>query len=129
MLDHHRIEKYKHPEPQRYKASHPALYFRHNILSAYNLAIQEKWRLAHSTIDEVIAFANDNDPELYFDAIATKSIFLARMGLIRASLNSGAKVLGELPSLTEKRFFGDGAIENMELEIGLNAYRGGGSVL
>jgi len=102
------------------KRSHPALYFRHNILSAYNLAIQEKWRLAHSTIDEVIAFANDNDPELYFDAIATKSIFLARMGLIRASLNSGAKVLGELPSLTEKRFFGDGAIENMELEIGLN---------
>ena len=29
-------------------------------------------------------------------------------------------MLGELPSLTEKRFFGDGAIENMELEIGLN---------
>ncbi|MFZ8199527.1 GGDEF domain-containing protein [Alteromonas portus] len=105
---------------QDVKRSHPSLYFRHNILLAYNFAIQEQWRLAHSKIDEIIAFANGNDTELYFDAIATKSIFLARMGLIRASLNSSAKILGELPSLTEKRFFGDGAIENMELVIGLN---------
>lgn len=105
---------------QEVKNSQPSLYYRHKILSAYNLAIQDKWRLAHSQIDEVIAFADNNDSELFFDANATKSIFLARMGLIRASLNSNAKIVGELPSLSEKRFFGDGAIENMELEIGLN---------
>ena len=124
IIDHPTgFEKY-HLAPSHHlkevKNTHPSLYYRHKILSAYNLAIQEKWRLAHGEIDKIIAFARNKDKELYFDAVATKSIFLARMGLIRASLNDNAKIIEELPSLSEKQFFGDGAIETMELEIGLS---------
>lgn len=124
IIDHPTgFEKY-HLAPshhlEKVKNTHPSLYYRHKILSAYNLAVQEKWHLAHSEIDKIIAFARNKDKELYFDALATKSTFLARMGLIRASLNASAKIIEELPSLSEKQFFGDGAIENMELQIGLS---------
>lgn len=123
LVDHPTgFEKY-HTSPSstliKLKKSHPALFYRHQILEAYNLGIGGDWPDAIQRIDEVISFSEQSDKELYFDAIATKSQFLARVGLLRASLNELAVVLDALPSLSQKRFFGDGAIENAELFIGL----------
>ncbi len=102
------------------KSTHPSLFYRHQILEAYNLGINGDWDLAHRAIENIISNSVDSDEELYFDAVAAKSTFLARMGLIRASLNEISRVLDQLPSLKNKHFFGDGAIQNAELLIGLS---------
>ncbi len=130
LVDHPTgFEKYRTVSPSKLiklSDSHPALFYRHQILDAYNLGINSDWPEAVQLIDEVISFSQQSDKELYFDAVATKSEFLARIGLLRASLSEIAVVLDALPSLTQKRFFGDGAIESAELFIGLTkSYLGG----
>ena len=102
------------------KLTHPSLFYRHQILEAYNLGLSGDWDSAHRTIENIISNSFASDEELYFDAVATKSEFLGRMGLIRASLNEISHVLDQLPSLKNKYFFGDGAIQNAELLIGLS---------
>lgn len=102
------------------KATHPSLYYRHQILEAYNLGINGDWDAAHRIIDNIISNSVGIDEELYLDAVVTKSEFLGRMGLIRASLNEISRVLHRLPSLKNKDFFGNGAIQNAELLIGLS---------
>lgn len=111
---------------EQVKLSHPSLFYRHKILEAYNLGIGDDWPSAFRTIEDVIAFSVDTDEELYLDAVLAKTKFLARIGLIRASLNEVSNVLHQLPSLSNKLYFGDGAIQNAELHIGMSmSYLGG----
>lgn len=107
-------------ESAQVKLTHPSLFYRHQILDAYNFGINGDWDSAHRAIENTISNSVGSDKELYFDAVAAKSEFLGRMGLIRASLNEISRVLDQLPSLKDKHFFGDGAIQNAELLIGLS---------
>ncbi len=109
-----------HEEATQVKLTHPTLFYKYQILEAYNLGINGDWNAAYRKIENIITNSVDIDDELYFDAVAAKSSFLGRMGLFRASLNEISGILGQLPSLKNKHVFGDGAIQNAELLIGLN---------
>lgn len=107
------------------KLTYPRLYYRHQILVAYNHGIQSNWEEALHTIDEVISVSEENWKELHLDALATKATFLGRLGFTKSALALQSEFMKELPKLSTKQFYGEGYIEYAVLFNGLsNSYLG-----
>ncbi len=98
----------------------PALAMRYRLVEAYNDVVANDYTRALERVEQVIAFAGKLVlPELRNDAMVTKAIIQARLGLDKQSLQVLTDVLGTATLMKNTRYFGDGALENVELNMGL----------
>ena len=100
------------------KRNWPALFYRHELLVAYNEAVTAHWKRALTRLERIETFAYSADYSLYRDARATRGVLLHRLHYLDDALNVFSALIDEVPLLENKTLYGEGFFEHIELRTG-----------
>ncbi|WP_175405027.1 GGDEF domain-containing protein [Salinimonas lutimaris] len=100
------------------KHNAPVLFYRHELLVAYNQAVAAHWKDALARLERIETFAQTADLSLYRDARATRGVFLYRLHYLDDALNEFSALIDEVPLLENKVYYGEGFFEHIELRTG-----------